>query len=482
MKYKFLPLLNTTRIKKNIGIFLLFLFDIIALILLFQISVYVRAHLLPKIIANLPEFKHSISMYLWIFPIYIFSFLYEGLYHKTFPFWDEIKQMLKSFLIATIVILSVLFISKTSQKYSRILIITLTFLLAFLFPFIRINVRKLLYTIGLLRKKALIIGSGKLAQKIYLALKNEINLCYEIAGFIDDTSEKEVIGYKIHKGINNIERYIKSAHITDVIIAKENLTKNELQRLINTVQHKAQNVIYIPEIEGIAISGTEIKYFFYEQAFGIEIKNNLSNPIIYLTKRIIDYITAVIVTILLLPIFVIISILIKFDSKGPIIYSHKRVGKNGRYFNCYKFRTMYADADRRLKEILEKDPEKKKEWERFWKLKDDPRVTKLGKFLRKTSLDELPQIFNVLKGEMSLVGPRPVVQKEIDDYYKEDAQYYFKVPPGVTGLWQVSGRSNTSYEYRISLDSWYVKNWNLWLDIVILLKTVKAVIKKEGAC
>lgn len=179
---------------------------------------------------------------------------------------------------------------------------------------------------------------------------------------------------------------------------------------------------------------------------------------------------------------VLISLIIKFSTEGPAIYSHKRIGKKGKEFKCYKFRTMYINADEKLKEILAKDPEKKKEWETYWKLKDDPRVTKIGSFLRKTSLDELPQIFNVLKGEMSLVGPRPVVQKEIDEYYKENSYYYFMVPPGITGLWQVSGRSETSYEYRVSLDSWYVKNWNLWLDIVILLKTVKAVIKREGAC
>lgn len=481
MPFKIFPI-NITRFKKNIGIFLLLVSDIIIIYLLFKLSVYIRANIPPELFKHLPQFTHSTYIYIWIFPVYILTFAYEGLYHKTFPFWDEIKQIIKSVIISTIIIFSVFFVSKISQKYSRILILTLTFFLIFLFPVIRINIRKILYKIDLLRKKTLIIGAGELARKIYCALKNETNLCYEIAGFIDDTSEKEILGYKIHKGINNIERYIKNAHITDVIIAKENLSRKELQGLINKIQHKAQNVIYIPEIEGIAITGTEIKHFFYEQAIGIEIKNNLSNPLIYLTKRMIDYIMGVIIAILLIPVFIIISILIKLDSKGPVIYAHKRIGKNGKYFICYKFRTMYTDADKRLKELLEKDPEKKKEWETYWKLKDDPRVTRLGKFLRKTSLDELPQIFNVLKGEMSLVGPRPVVKKEIEEYYKEDAYFYFMVPPGVTGLWQVSGRSNTSYEYRVSLDSWYVKNWNLWLDIVILLKTIKAVIKREGAC
>jgi undecaprenyl-phosphate galactose phosphotransferase len=142
---------------------------------------------------------------------------------------------------------------------------------------------------------------------------------------------------------------------------------------------------------------------------------------------------------------------------------------------------MYVDADKKLKEILEKDPQKKKEWETYWKLKDDPRVTKIGKFLRKTSLDELPQIFNVLKGEMSLVGPRPYLPREWD-YIKDESSIIHALPPGITGLWQVSGRNNEDYNYRIMMDCWYVKNWNLWLDIVILIKTIRAVIKREGAC
>ena len=142
---------------------------------------------------------------------------------------------------------------------------------------------------------------------------------------------------------------------------------------------------------------------------------------------------------------------------------------------------MYSDAKERLEKLLKEDPKIKEEWEKNFKLKNDPRITKIGNFLRKTSLDELPQIFNVLKGEMNFVGPRPVVQEEIDQYYKDDAEYYFMVKPGITGLWQVSGRSDTDYNFRIETDKWYVLNWSLWLDIIILFKTVKAVLKREGA-
>ena len=142
---------------------------------------------------------------------------------------------------------------------------------------------------------------------------------------------------------------------------------------------------------------------------------------------------------------------------------------------------MYRDADERVNDILAADVKAREEWEKFRKFKDDPRITPFGRFLRETSLDELPQIINVLRGEMSLVGPRPVTREEIELYYKDSADLCYSVLPGITGLWQVSGRSNTSYDYRIMLDSWYVRNWNLWLDIVILIKTVHVVINKEGA-
>ncbi len=177
----------------------------------------------------------------------------------------------------------------------------------------------------------------------------------------------------------------------------------------------------------------------------------------------------------------IIGIIVKIDSPGPVFYSHIRIGQKGKPIRVHKIRTMYKDAGKKLKEFLDKDQSAREEWEAFFKLKNDPRVTKIGKWLRETSLDELPQIINIIKGNMSLVGPRPVLQEEIDNYYREYADYYFMVKPGITGLWQTSGRNDMSYDFRVRLDSWYVLNWSLWFDIVILFKTVMVVLRKEGA-
>jgi undecaprenyl-phosphate galactose phosphotransferase len=213
----------------------------------------------------------------------------------------------------------------------------------------------------------------------------------------------------------------------------------------------------------------------------MNIKNNLKSVANRFIKMLFDITFSIISMPFLFPVIGIIGIIIRLETPGPAIYAHDRIGKNGRTFRCYKFRTMYRDAEEKLKEILDKNEAVRNEWENTWKLRDDPRITRVGRFLRKTSLDELPQIFNVLKREMSLVGPRPVTQEEIGKHYRESAKLCLGVLPGITGLWQVSGRTDTSYEYRVKLDAWYIMNWSLWLDIAIIFKTIRVVLKTEGA-
>ena len=213
----------------------------------------------------------------------------------------------------------------------------------------------------------------------------------------------------------------------------------------------------------------------------IKVNNNLNSFTNRLIKKTFDLVISFIGLLILLPFFLIFAIIIKLTSDGPVFFKHKRIGKEGKEIFVYKFRTMYQDAEQRLKKLLNENPVVREEWEKNFKLKNDPRVTFIGKIMRSTSIDELPQIINVLKGEMSLVGPRPVIKEEIDNYYKEFKQYYYSVDPGMTGLWQVSGRSDTDYDFRVQTDVWYVQNWSIWLDLMILLRTIGVVLKREGA-
>lgn len=194
-------------------------------------------------------------------------------------------------------------------------------------------------------------------------------------------------------------------------------------------------------------------------------------------KRAIDVIISLIGLILLLPIFLLLAIIIKIDSKGPVFFSHTRYGKNGKKFKMYKFRTMYENAQDMIKDFT---PEQMKEWKENFKLKDDPRITKVGKFLRKTSLDELPQIVNIIKGDLSIIGPRPVIEEELEKY-GDNKDKFLSVTPGLTGYWQANGRSSTTYEQRMEMELYYIDHISPKLDVKIFFKTIESVIKKEGA-
>ena len=198
-------------------------------------------------------------------------------------------------------------------------------------------------------------------------------------------------------------------------------------------------------------------------------------------KRAIDILLSTAAIILLLPIWLLIALAIKIESKGPVIHKTKRLGKNGTFFIKYKFRTMVPNGEEVLQRLLKSNPKLREEYEANYKIRNDPRVTRVGKFLRKTSLDELPQFFNILKGEMSLVGPRDIIPPELEQRYGHCKEKFLSVKPGLTGLWQVSGRSKLPYEKRVELDMYYIDHQSLWLDLKILVKTIPAVLKGEGA-
>jgi exopolysaccharide production protein ExoY len=198
-------------------------------------------------------------------------------------------------------------------------------------------------------------------------------------------------------------------------------------------------------------------------------------------KRVFDYISVVVILALFGWLMVIIVACIKFSSPGPVVFGHVRVGRLGKPFKCYKFRSMVPNAQEVLHELLARDPEALAEWSRDFKLKNDPRITRIGRFIRKTSLDELPQLWNVIVGDMSIVGPRPVVRKELAQYYGNGRRHYLSMRPGLTGLWQVSGRNDIGYEERVELDKLYVQTWTVFKDFMIVMRTVTVMVGKSGA-
>lgn len=198
-------------------------------------------------------------------------------------------------------------------------------------------------------------------------------------------------------------------------------------------------------------------------------------------KRIVDIAFSAMALILSLPLLFVVAVCIRLSSQGSVVYAHERIGRGGRPFKCYKFRTMHKDAERLLQECLRASPELKNEWEQNHKLKNDPRVTGIGKILRKLSLDEFPQFWNVIKGDMSVVGPRPMVREEVEKKLGSKAAKILSVRPGLTGIWQTSGRSNTSYVKRVQLDELYVEHRTIWMDLKLIFKTLPSMIASKGA-
>ncbi|HLX55349.1 MAG TPA: exopolysaccharide biosynthesis polyprenyl glycosylphosphotransferase, partial [Aquella sp.] len=266
----------------------------------------------------------------------------------------------------------------------------------------------------------------------------------------------------------------------EIVFALNSHQLLENAKTINILQSKYTFVSIVPDISGLPLYGVELEHFFGNDQLFLRLQNNLSRRLNRIIKRVFDVLFSILGIIVLSPFLLLIAISIKVSAGGKILFKHRRIGMDGKYFYCMKFKTMYPHSHEILEKLLARDENAKAEWEKDFKLKNDPRVTKIGAFLRKTSLDELPQLFNVIKGDMSLVGPRPIVDAELLRY-GDDAYYYKLVKPGITGLWQISGRNDVDYTSRVRLDVYYTKNWSLWYDFVILFKTIAVVAIRSGA-
>jgi Undecaprenyl-phosphate galactose phosphotransferase WbaP len=473
-------------IKKSIQIFCLIGIDLLAFYTALFLSLLFRTELIVHIFNDLPAFIFSYKYFfnlLWIPLIFIILNAYENLYTNNLPFWDEARRLVKAITLSSLIVMAIVTIGNLNIRFSRIVLLGLWFFSIFIFPIFRLWGKKCLYKLGIWRERVLILGAGNAGRLVAEGISREKHMGYEVIGFLDDDENKKgtyVASKKVFGKVKHLPKFVNDLEIKTVILAMPSLPPEKISAMTAWIQGYAINTIVIPDIKGIALLNTNLLHLFYEEIFLMNITNNLKSPINKTIKRIFDLSLSFLLLPILLPFIGIIGILIKIETPGPAIYAHQRIGKNGKPFLCYKFRTMYKDSEEVLKEILQSNEDMRKEWEENWKLKDDPRITKIGRFLRKTSLDELPQIFNVLKGEMSLIGPRPYLLREKKDV-GDSLPIITSTNPGLTGLWQVSGRSNIGYKYRIKLDTWYVMNWSLWLDIAILFRTIRVVVRGEGA-
>ena len=401
---------------------------------------------------------------------------------KTVLIWEEVKKQLYVH-IEYLIIMLINDVAFWGNKYIPVhLIVGITF------TFFNLIIIKTIRNIfrNSLEKRLLIIGVGNTARELTHVIKENNFTMYNLLGYISANSLEGInqsIRVEEEKILGNccdIERVIEEKQVNEVLIALPLADNKQMSEIINKLDGKVNKIKFTPELNGTYTFNSEIED--YDGIMLISSYNGMNKTINRFLKRSFDIVAGMVGCIVLGILYLIYAPQIKKDG-GKAIFYHTRIGKNLKFFKMYKFRTMYVDAEKRLEEMLSKDEKLREEYYKNFKLKNDPRVTKVGKFLRKTSLDEFPQFINVIKGEMSFVGPRPVVQKEVNIYYgEENSKKIFMVKPGITGMWQANGRSDVeNYDERIALDLYYIRNWSLWLDVIITVKTIKNVIAKKGA-
>lgn len=422
-------------------------------------------------VSGFAHYKTAIYWRLWpILPFYVSLNAVVRLYHGNWMYpamplapVEEFRRLFASSVFSHLFLMSVLAFTRHNLEYSRLVIAISGLLTGLLSQSLRNLLRDALFKMKILQIPVVLVGDGEVADSVERILKNNSYIGFDIKQRFD---------------VHRLHEVVPQSQMRDIKILlacqDERLFRAQLRDFASWFNY----IEFLPRMEIFPVFGAHAVAI--GRIGGLEMINQTRMKGIRWEKGVLDRFAAIVVFLLSLPLMVIVGVLVKITSRGPVFYKARRLGKKGREIEVYKFRSMYADAERRLAKILKSNPELKAEFEERFKLKHDPRITPFGRFLRMSSLDELPQLLNVLKGEMSLVGPRPIVESEIK-YYGRDYDTFSSVKPGVTGLWQCSGRSNTSYEERVAYDIYYILNWSPWMDLWILVRTFFGVITFKGA-
>ncbi|MGB3751629.1 MAG: exopolysaccharide biosynthesis polyprenyl glycosylphosphotransferase [Arcobacteraceae bacterium] len=401
----------------------------------------------------IPHFEELLlNDFSFVIVIIIGLLYYERIYNFHFDFWQETYKIIKAFSIGFVLVLSVLALSQTNLEYSRIFIVMYFVLGTIFLPISKRLIKRVLYSFDFFKRKTLVVG---------------------------DENQVEVFQKEFTKNWYIGQKYTKKNY-DSVIITSKNSSAKEINQTIIKYLSLTKELYVIPYMQDINFAHSNIMEYSNIRYNTIQIENKLLLQSNILIKSIFDKVMVLLISPLFLMIHILIVVLIKADSKGKVFFKQKRLGKDNIDFKCYKYRTMYENSQDILEKYLQENPDEVEYYEIYHKYKNDPRITKVGKFLRSTSLDELAQMINVFRGDMSLVGPRPYMLNESQKLGK-NKQFILKVKPGITGLWQVSGRNTLTFKERNELEIWYIKNWSLWADFVIVMKTIKVVLLKVGA-
>ncbi len=400
---------------------------------------------------------------------------------RGWKYFLEFLVILKAWAAVIGILLFYFFIFKISDGYSRVVFFVWSLTTPFLLFLIHITARKALRKIranGKNVRRAVVVGAGELGVNLLKEVEEMPWSGIEVLGFFDDKIDEETVrevqGKPLLGNISAINGYLEQHEIDYVYIALPMRAEKKIFTILRECRSLGARIYLIPDLYVFGLHHAEI------QSLGELLILNFNPHTEW--KRGFDLLFSLAILICFSPVLFTIALLVKISDGGPVFYRHKRITATGKSFNCLKFRTMRVGAADELKKILAENSDLREEWEHNFKLKKDPRVSGIGHFLRRTSLDEFPQFINVVRGQMSVVGARPIVGDELNNFYKESAGRYCSMKPGITGPWQVGRRSDgDEYDERVRMDDWYILHYSLWTDIKIIVKTVFCMVKGKGA-
>jgi exopolysaccharide biosynthesis polyprenyl glycosylphosphotransferase len=440
-------------------------------------AVIVRPSLVPlPLLRPLLGVHFPLALYLLVPLLWIAIFLIASVYDpkRTYRAVDEFQNVTIATGFAALSFAGLLYL--TFREISRGLFITFILTDLCLLLGWRVVVR-FAFRLGKIpssRKRVLIVGAGKLGQRTAQMIREYVWSNLQLVGYVDDDHRGPIDEVPVIGSLDETRRIVEKKNIEEVIIALPHHAYKKLNQIVADLLTLPLQVRIVPDYLHLSLYRVTIEDFG-----GLPIINLRAPAFSYyqhLTKRAFDFIVGSMVMLLALPLMALIAVAVKLDSPGPIIFKQQRVGENGRVFLMYKFRSMNADAETKQQDVIQHDEAGRI----LHKVKNDPRVTRVGQFIRRTSIDELPQLFNVLKGDMSLVGPRPELPWLVEKYEPWQRKR-FAVPQGITGWWQVSGRSDQPMHLNTDLDLFYIRNYSIMLDLYILWRTIGAVFKGKGA-
>ncbi|NEP16619.1 MAG: undecaprenyl-phosphate galactose phosphotransferase WbaP [Leptolyngbya sp. SIO4C1] len=428
------------------------------------------------------EFHPSTYWQLWpVVGLFLLAYALAGLYPgQAISPVEELRRVVLTTTLLYLSLGSAIFLFRDLELYSRAAFLMAWGLSLILVLLGRYGLRALCARQPWWGYPVLVMGAGQTGEMVIRTLTRRPELGLKPVAVLDDDPKKHgsLADVPVVGNLSMAPSLRQALNIPYAIVAMPGVPSRRLIKLLERYGRDFPHLLIIPDLFGMASLWVGARDL--GGMLGLEARQQLLLPWPKRVKRLLDKSLAILTGVGLLPIIALIALLIRLDSRGPIFYGQTRIGRNGRPFKAWKFRSMVPNADKVLQHYLSEHPELMALWERDHKLKYDPRITPIGNFLRRTSLDELPQLWNVLRGEMSLVGPRPIVNEEAWRY-GDRFDLYLQVLPGVTGLWQVSGRNNITYEERVNLDAYYVRNWSVWLDVYILIRTVWVVLIGDGA-